>query len=159
MARYAAALDMNVLAWSPNLTAERAAAGGAQLADKATLLRRADVVSLHIVLSPATRSLLGQAELAMMKDTAILVNTSRAPLIDETALIETLRAGRLVAALDVYEREPLPADHPLRRLPNTVLTPHLGYGSIEVFRNFYRDGIENVLAFIDGHPIRPLDPG
>jgi phosphoglycerate dehydrogenase-like enzyme len=159
MARYAQALDMNVLAWSPNLTAERAAAGGAQLADKATLLRESDVVSLHIVLAPATRGLLGRPELAMMKDSAILVNTSRAPLIDEMALIETLRAGRLVAALDVYEREPLPADHPLRQLPNTVLTPHLGYGSIEVFRNFYRDGIENVLAFLDGHPIRPLDPG
>jgi phosphoglycerate dehydrogenase-like enzyme len=159
MARYAQALDMNVLAWSPNLTAERAAAGGAQLADKATLLRKSDVVSLHIVLAPATRGLLGRPELAMMKDSAILVNTSRAPLIDEMALIETLRAGRLVAALDVYEREPLPADHPLRQLPNTVLTPHLGYGSIEVFRNFYRDGIENVLAFLDGHPIRPLDPG
>jgi phosphoglycerate dehydrogenase-like enzyme len=159
MARAAAALDMATIAWSPNLTPARAEAGGARFVEKETLLREADVVSLHIVLSPATRGLLGRAELAMMKDNAILVNTSRAPLIDEPALLEALGAGRLFAALDVYEREPLPADHKLRTLPNTVLTPHLGYGAIEAFRNFYREGIENVLAFLDGQPIRLLDPG
>jgi phosphoglycerate dehydrogenase-like enzyme len=93
-----------------------------------------------------------------MRSGAILINTSRAALVDEAALIEALSANRLVAGLDVFEREPLPADHPLRRLPNTVLTPHLGYVSIEAFRSFYSQGIENVLAFLDGAPIRRLDP-
>jgi phosphoglycerate dehydrogenase-like enzyme len=156
MARYAAALDMKVLGWSPNLTAERAAAAGASFVPRDELLTQADIVSLHIVLSPITRGMIGARELELMKTGAILVNTSRAPLVDETALIAELRMGRLIAALDVFEREPLPADHPLRHLPNTVLTPHLGYGAIEAFRSFYTQGIENVLAFLDGAPIRRL---
>jgi phosphoglycerate dehydrogenase-like enzyme len=158
VARYAQALDMRVLAWSPNLTAERAAAGGAALATREALLRDSDIVSLHMVLSPTTRGLIGAPELALMKSGAVLVNTSRADLVDEAALIAELESGRLIAALDVFEREPLPADHPLRRLPNTVLTPHLGYGAIEAYRSFYTQGIENVLAFLDGAPIRRLDP-
>jgi len=156
MARYGAALGMDVIAWSQNLTAEKARAGGATLVPKDTLLERADVVSLHLVLSDRTRGIIGAAELARMKQGAILVNTSRGPLIDEAALIAALRVGQIVAALDVFEREPLPADHPFRSLRNTVLTPHLGYGTNEVYRDFFTQGIENVLAYLDGAPIRVL---
>lgn len=156
MARYGAALGMEVVAWSQNLTAETAQEGGAAYLPLDTLLRRADVVSLHLVLSARTRGLLGAPQLACMKPGAILVNTSRGPLVDEAALVEALRAGRLVAALDVYDREPLPAGHPFRSLPNTVLTPHLGYVTEGAMREFYRQGIENVLAFLAGAPIRVL---
>ena len=156
MARYGHALGMKVIAWSANLTAERALAGGAELVGKDELLGRADVVSLHLVLSARTRGLVGAAELARMKPGAVLVNTSRGPLVDEAALIDALRAGRITAALDVFDREPLPVEHPFRSLPNTVLTPHLGYGTIETYRDFYTQGIENVLAFLRGAPIRVL---
>lgn len=159
MARYGAALGMEVLAWSQNLTAEAAREGGAAYTPLDTLLRRADVVSLHLVLSARTRGLLGATQLACMKPGAILVNTSRGPLVDEAALIEAVRTGRLVAALDVYDREPLPAGHPLRSLSNTVLTPHLGYVTQGTMQEFYRQSIENVLAFLAGAPIRVLQPG
>jgi phosphoglycerate dehydrogenase-like enzyme len=158
LARYATALDMKVLAWSQNLNEATAAAAGAQHVTKERLLAESDVISLHLVLSARTRGLIGAAELAAMKPGALLVNTSRGPLVDEAALVSALRTGRIAAALDVYDHEPLPADHPLRTLPNVVLTPHLGYGTIETFRMFYRQGIENVLAFMDGNPIRRLDP-
>jgi phosphoglycerate dehydrogenase-like enzyme len=157
MARYGQALGMDVIAWSPNLTTEKAAAAGARLVDRETLLRSADAVSLHVVLSDRSRGMLGEAELALMKPGAILVNTSRGPLVDEAALVRKLKSGSLVAALDVYDQEPLPADHPLRGLPNTVLTPHLGYGSQEVFQAFYGESVENVLAFLDGKPMRVLN--
>jgi len=152
MARYGTALGMTVLAWSQNLTAERAFHAGASLVPKDDLLARADIVSLHLVLSDRTKGVLGPVELSRMKNGAILVNTSRGPLVDETALIGELRKGRLIAALDVFDQEPLPADHPLIGLPNTLLTPHLGYSSLEVLRDFYVQGIENVLAFLDGKP-------
>jgi len=158
LARYATALDMKVLAWSQNLTEAAATAAGAQCVTKERLLAESDVISLHLVLSARTSGLIGAAELAAMKSGALLVNTARGPLVDEAALVSALRSGRIAAALDVYDREPLPPDHPLRILPNVVLTPHLGYGTIETFRAFYRQGIENVLAFMDGHPIRRLDP-
>ena len=158
MARYGQALGMQVLAWSQNLTEETAHAAGARRVDKARLLAQADAVSLHLVLSERTRGVLGAADLARMKPGAILVNTSRGPLVDEAALLEALRSGRLIAALDVYAREPLPGDHPLRGLPNTVLTPHQGYCSREVYAQFYRESIENVLAFLDGRPVRMLNP-
>jgi phosphoglycerate dehydrogenase-like enzyme len=158
LARYATALDMKVLAWSQNLTEAAATAAGAQQVTKERLLAESDVISLHLVLSPRTSGLIGAAELAAMKSGALLVNTARGPLVDEAALVSALRSGRIAAALDVYDREPLPPDHPLRILPNVVLTPHLGYGTIETFRAFYRQGVENVLAFMDGHPIRRLDP-
>lgn len=158
MARYGQALGMTVLAWSQNMTAEKAAEHGARYVDKNTLLREADAISLHVVLSERTRGILGKAELTQMKRGAILVNTSRGPLVDEPALLEELRAGRLIAALDVYEREPLPADHPLRALPNTVLTPHQGYATQEIYAQFYRESIENVLAFLDGKPQRMINP-
>jgi phosphoglycerate dehydrogenase-like enzyme len=158
MARYGQALGMQVLAWSPNLTPERAQAAGARLVDKATLLADSDAISLHLVLSDRTEGILGAADLARMKPGAILVNTSRGPLVDEPAMLERLRAGNLIAGLDVYDEEPLPAAHPLRSLPNVVLTPHLGYCTHEVYAQFHRESIENVLAFLDGKSLRALNP-
>ncbi len=156
MARYGEALGMRVLAWSQNLSEEKAAAAGAKRVDKATLLSESDAVSLHLVLSDRTRGIIGAQDLARMKPGAILVNTSRGPLVDEAALVKKLKSGKLIAALDVYAQEPLPADHPLRSLPNTVLTPHLGYCTGEVYSQFYGDSVENVLAFLDGKPMRVL---
>lgn len=156
MAHYGRALGMTALAWSQNLTDERAADAGATRVAKDELLARADVISVHLVLSPRTRGILGTAEIARMKRGAILVNTSRAPLVDETALIAAARDGRIVAALDVYEHEPLPVDHPLVTCPNTVLTPHLGYSVLEVYRVFYVQCVENTLAYLAGAPIRVL---
>ncbi len=156
MARYGQALGMQVLAWSQNMTDGKAAAAGAKLADKSTLLSESDAISLHLVLSDRTRGIIGAPDLARMKPGAILVNTSRGPLVDEAALVERLKTGKLIAALDVYAQEPLPNDHPLRSLPNTVLTPHLGYCTREVYSQFYGDSVENVLAFLDGTPIRVL---
>jgi len=153
---YGHALGMQVLAWSQNLTVEAASAAGATRVDKAELFARADVVSLHLVLSPRSRGIVGTAELGAMKPGAILVNTARAPLVDETALMEAVNSRRIVAALDVFYREPLAADHPLTRAPNVVLTPHLGYSVDEVYREFYRESVENALAFLDGKPIRIL---
>ena len=158
MARYGAALEMTVIAWSQNLTAERAAAKGATYVSKEELLSRSDVVSLHLVLSDRTVGVLGAAELVLLKSGALLINTSRGPLVDEAALIKALETGRIFAALDVYDREPLSADHPFRRLPNTVLTPHLGYCTAATLRDLYRESLENVLAFLDGAPIRILKP-
>jgi D-3-phosphoglycerate dehydrogenase len=158
MARYGQALGMSVLAWSENLTDERAAEAGARRADKATLLAQSDVVSLHLVLSDRTRGVIGAGDIAGMKRGAILVNTSRAPLVDESALVAAAREGRIIAALDVYEREPLPADDPLVTCPNTVLTPHLGYSVMEVYRVFYTQHVENALAWLDGTPMRVLPP-
>jgi phosphoglycerate dehydrogenase-like enzyme len=154
MTRYGLALGMKVIAWSPHLTSERAAEAGALLVDKGELFAQADVVSLHLVLSDRTRGIVGSQELARMKAGAILVNTSRGPLIDEAALIEALTARKIVAALDVYDREPLPQNHPFRFLPNVVLTPHLGYVTAETFGVFYKQSIENVLAFLADRPIR-----
>jgi phosphoglycerate dehydrogenase-like enzyme len=156
VAGYARAFGMQVAAWSPHLTAERAEQAGARLAAKAELFRDAHIVSLHLVLAEATRGIVGRAELGLLRDGAVIVNTSRAALIDRAALLEMLAARRIVAAIDVFDREPLPPDDPLRRAANTVLTPHLGYATIETYRAFYREGIENVLAFLDGRPIRVL---
>jgi phosphoglycerate dehydrogenase-like enzyme len=158
MARYGLALGMQLLAWSQNLTREKARAADARLVEKAELLAESDAVSLHLVLSDRTLGILGAADLARMKPGAILVNTSRGPLVDEQAMLERLRAGKLIAALDVYGEEPLPADHPLRSLPNVVLTPHLGYCTHEVYTQFYRESIENALAYLDGKPMRALNP-
>jgi phosphoglycerate dehydrogenase-like enzyme len=149
---------MRILAWSQNLTAEAASAAGAERVEKVELFARADVVSLHLVLSERTRGIVGAAELARMKPGAILVNTARAHLVDETALVQAVESRRLVAALDVFYREPLPHSHPFASAANVVLTPHLGYSVIEVYREYYRQGVENALAFLDGHPIRVLQP-
>jgi phosphoglycerate dehydrogenase-like enzyme len=156
MAAYCNALGMNVLAWSQNLSAETAAAAGAVRVAKDELLSGADVVSLHLQLSDRTRGILGAADLARMRRGAILVNTARAQLVDEAALMAAVASGRLIAALDVFYREPLPAGHPLARAANVVLTPHLGYSAIEVYREYYQHAVENALAFIDGKPIRVL---
>ena len=158
MAGYGRALGMNVLAWSQNLTAEAAAAAGAELVGKEELLARSDAISLHLVLSPRSRHTIGAAEIARMKPGAILINTSRGPLIDEDALISALRERRIFAGLDVFDREPLPTDHPLRLASNAALTPHLGYVVEETMRHFYRQSVENALAFLDGHPVRVLNP-
>ena len=156
MARFGQALGMTVLGWSTNLTPEAAAVAGVSYANKAELLARSDAISLHLVLSPRSRGIIGRDDLAAMKPGAILINTSRGPLIDEAALVEAVTAGRIVAALDVFDREPLPAEHPLRHAPNSVLTPHLGYGVAETWAAFYPQSVENALAFLDGSPIRTI---
>jgi phosphoglycerate dehydrogenase-like enzyme len=158
LARYAQALEMRTLAWSPNLTPERAEAAGCLYARKEALLADSDAVSLHLVLSERTRHILGRAELSLMKPGAILINTARAALIEEGALIEAVESRRLIAALDVFHREPLPPDHPLRRAPNTVLTPHLGYVTEDIMRLFYTQAVENIEAFLDGRPLRIINP-
>jgi phosphoglycerate dehydrogenase-like enzyme len=152
------ALGMQLLAWSPNLTAEKAAAGGATLVDRDTLLATSDVISLHVVLSARSRHMIGAAELARLKPGALLVNTSRGPLVDEAALVAALHTGRMMAALDVYGTEPLPGDAPILHAPNTVLTPHLGYTVTDAFGAFYGQSAENVLAFMDGNPVRMVNP-
>jgi phosphoglycerate dehydrogenase-like enzyme len=158
MARYAEALDMTILAWSQNLTAETAQEAGADLVSKEELLERSDAISLHLVLSPRSRGIIGAGDIARMKPGAILINTSRGPLVDEAALIEAVSSGRIVAALDVFDREPLPANHPLRTAPNTVLTPHLGYGVAETWAIFYPQSVENAVSFLDGKPVRVINP-
>ncbi len=156
MAAYGRALGMNVLAWSQNLTAEAATASGAARVTKDELFAAADVVSLHLVLSDRTRGIVGAADLGRMKQGAILVNTARAPLVDESALVAAVQSKRIIAALDVFYREPLSPDHPLARASNVVLTPHLGYSVVEVYREYYQHSVENALAFLDGKPIRVL---
>ena len=155
---YAKALGMNVLAWSQNLTDERARDVGVVKVGKDELLSRADAVTIHLVLSDRTRGLIGAADLAKMKRGAILVNTSRGPIVDTAALVAALKDGRITAAIDVYDQEPLPAGHPLLTTPNTVLSPHLGYVTEDVMREFYRQLIEDVLAWLAGNPIRVVNP-
>ncbi len=160
VAGYARAFAMEVVAWSQNLDAARAAAGGVALVTKDQLLRTSDFVSIHLVLSDRTRDLIGAAELAQMKAGAVLINTSRGPIVNEKAMLEALGRGRLAhAALDVYDQEPLPAGHPLRRLENVTLIPHLGYVGEEVLAGFWGDCIDDVEAWLDGKPIRVLNPG
>jgi phosphoglycerate dehydrogenase-like enzyme len=152
------AFGMTVLAWSQNLTAERAAQVGATLVSKDELLSRADIVSIHLVLGDRSRGLLGARELAQMKPTAFLVNTSRGPIVEEKALVEALQNGTIAgAALDVYDEEPLPLDHPLRKLSNTVITPHLGYVTAEGYKIFYGDVVEDIQAFLQGKPVRVVE--
>ena len=158
LARYAGAIGMHVIAWSQNLTEEKAVAGGADLVSKADLFAKADVLSIHLVLSDRTRGIVGAEDLSRMKPGAVLVNTSRGPIVQEPALLAALASGNLIAALDVFDREPLPLDHPLRTSPNTVLTPHLGYVTTGLFEEFYRHSVENALAFLDGKPIRVMQP-
>lgn len=159
MAGYAKAFGMDVIAWSQNLTAEQAEAAGARRVEKATLFGQADVISVHLVLSERTRGLVGGPELGSMKSQAYLINTSRGPVVDEAALLGALESGRIAGAgLDVYDTEPLPADHPLRRLPNVTLSPHLGYATREMLGAFYADTIEAVVAWLDGAPIRIANP-
>jgi D-3-phosphoglycerate dehydrogenase len=157
VAGYARAFGMKVQAWSQNLTPAAAAEAGVSYVDKAQLFRSSDVISIHLVLSERTRGLVGAAELALMKPTAILVNTARGPVVDTSALVAALNERRIAgAAIDVYDVEPLPPDHPLRGAANLVMTPHLGYMTSEVMRHFFEETIANVQAFLDGQPIRLL---
>jgi phosphoglycerate dehydrogenase-like enzyme len=149
------AFGMQVIAWSPNLTEERARSFGAERVEKNELFRRADFLSIHVVLSSRSRGTVGADELAAMKPTAYLINTSRGPIVNEHALIAALASRKIAgAALDVYDQEPLPPDHPLRRLDNVVLTPHLGYVTVENYRRMYAQVIEDIRAFLEGHPVR-----
>ena len=144
---------MEIIAWSQNLRE----AEGATVVTKEELLARADIITIHLRLSDRTRGLIGAAELAQMKPTALLVNTSRGPIVDENALLGALHGGRIGgAALDVYDTEPLPAEHPLRSAPRTVLTPHIGYVTQATYDVFYRDAAEDVRAFIAGEPVRVI---
>ncbi|MFI6321695.1 D-2-hydroxyacid dehydrogenase family protein [Nonomuraea sp. NPDC050556] len=158
MARIGQAFGMDVVAWSHNLTADRASSLGVRLApSKESLLAESDVVSVHLVLGDRTRGLLGAGELALMKPTAYLINTSRAAIIDQTALVEALRTDRIAGAgLDVFDTEPLPVDHPLRTLPNVLATPHLGYVTGANYRTYFREAVQDIDAFLAGSPIRLL---
>jgi phosphoglycerate dehydrogenase-like enzyme len=159
VARVGLAFGMNVIAWSQNLTAERAQQVGAKLVSKDELLSQSDVVSIHLVLSDRTRGLVGARELALMKPTAFLVNTSRGPIVDEAALIETLRQHKIAGAgLDVFGEEPLPPDHPFLKLDNTLITPHLGYVTLETYDRFYGEAVEDILAWLNGAPVRVIEP-
>lgn len=145
LAVYAKAFGMKVIAWSENLTEERAHRAGAELVSKEYLFRNADFVTLHLVLSDRSRGIVGEAELALMKPTAFLINTSRGPLVDEAALSSILQEKRIAgAALDVYDTEPLPADHPLRNLPNVLAAPHIGYVTEQTYRVFYGDTVKAI---------------
>jgi len=157
VAKIGKAFGMELIAWSGNLTAERAAAAGAEFVAKNELFRRADFVTIHLVLSERTKGLVGASELSAMKPTAFLVNTSRGPIVDTPALIAALELKRIAgAAIDVYDTEPLPADHPLRRLENALLTPHIGYVIAENYRLAYGQAVENVRGFLAGKPLRML---
>ncbi|HSE69717.1 MAG TPA: D-2-hydroxyacid dehydrogenase family protein [Nocardioidaceae bacterium] len=157
VAQVGVAFGMDVVAWSANLTDERAAEAGARRVDLDTLLAGSDVVTLHLVLGERTQGLLGRRELALMKPDALLVNTARAGLVDTHALVDALAAGRLGGAgLDVFDEEPLPVDHPLRGEPRALLTPHLGYVTEDVYRTFFAGVVEDILAFWGGTPLRPL---
>ena len=152
VATVAQAFGMNVIAWSQNLTDEKAAAGGAKLVSKEELFRQADVLSIHLVLSERTRHLVGAAELALMKPSARLVNTSRGPIVVEAALIDALNSRKIAgAALDVYDIEPLPADHPFRKLGRLLATPHIGYVSRGLYERFYRDMAASIAAWLESH--------
>jgi phosphoglycerate dehydrogenase-like enzyme len=160
VAKIGLAFGMDVVAWSTNLTAEAAEAVGARLApSKEELLAVSDVVTIHLVLSDRSRGLLGAAELEKMRPEAVLVNTSRAPIVDQDALIAALRAERIAgAALDVYDIEPLPADHPYRTLPNVLATPHLGYVTKRNYAIFHREIVEDIAAYVAGEPVRMITP-
>jgi phosphoglycerate dehydrogenase-like enzyme len=150
VARIGKAFGMEVIAWSQNLTAERAAAAGAALVSKEELFQRADILTIHLVLSSRTRGLVGAKELALMKPAARLVNTSRGPLVVEADLIAVLRSGKIAgAALDVFDQEPLPPDHPYRTLSNLLATPHIGYVSRDLYARFYRDTVSNIRQWLD----------
>ena len=157
VARVGQAFGMEVAAWSPNLTDERAAGAGVVRLDKRDLFATSDIVSVHLVLSDRTRGVIGAEDLDAMKPTAFFVNTARAGLVDEAALLAALHEHRIAGAgLDVFPVEPLPADSPWRSAPNTVLTPHLGYVTRENYEVFYRDALEDILAWHAGTPVRLL---
>jgi D-3-phosphoglycerate dehydrogenase len=157
VAKLAQAFGMNVIAWSPNLTAERCKEVGVTYATKEELFKTADVITIHVVLGQRSRGLVGAQDLARMKPSAYLVNTARGPIVDEAALLETMQQKKIAgAAIDVYSVEPLPVDHPFRKLDNMVLTPHLGYVTEESFRNHYTQMVEGIDSWFKGEPLRRL---
>lgn len=158
MARLGRAIGMRVLVWSPTWDPARAESCGGELVDLDTLLRTSDAVSLHLRLSDRTRGMIGRRELALLKDGAVLVNTARAGVTDEQALIEELRSGRICGALDVFGQEPIPPDHPLLGLENVILTPHAGWATREVYESRSRVPVELVLAALDGRPLNVMNP-
>jgi phosphoglycerate dehydrogenase-like enzyme len=152
------AFGMDVMAWSQNLQSETAQARGVRAVSKDELFRTADVITIHLQLSERTRGLITKDDLALLKPTSYIVNTSRGPIIDEEALLAALWRGQLAGAgLDVFDVEPLPTDHPLRSAPRTLLTPHIGYVTDGTYRIFYREAIEDIAAFLSGHPVRVLN--
>jgi D-3-phosphoglycerate dehydrogenase len=156
-ANIAKAFGMKVIAWSQNLTPDKCREVGVVYAAKDELFRQSDFITIHVVLSARTRGLIGAAELALMKPTAFLVNTSRGPIVDEAALIAALHAGKIAGAgLDVFDVEPLPLDHPFRKMDNVVITPHLGYVSEQNYRRYFTDVVEDIKCFLDGKPARIL---
>jgi phosphoglycerate dehydrogenase-like enzyme len=158
MATIGKAFGMEVLAWSQNLSVEAAREVGAEPVEKLALFERADVVSVHYKLSERSRGLVGAAEIGAMKPSAYLINTSRGPLVDTDALLAALESGAIAGAgIDVYDTEPLPADHPLRSAPRTVLTPHLGYVTEDTYATFFGHAVEDVLAYLDGAPVRVIE--
>jgi len=159
VAKIGKAFDMEVVAWSRNLTAEHCAEHGVRLAESMdTLLAQSDVVSIHVPLTDSSRGLIGAGELAQMKQTAFLINTSRGPIVEEAALIEAVKGGQIAGAgLDVFDIEPLPADHPYRDMPGIVPTPHLGYVSRESYERYFEHGIEDIDAWLKGAPVRVLE--
>ncbi|WP_258168575.1 NAD(P)-dependent oxidoreductase [Paenibacillus sp. AR247] len=158
VARIGQAFGMEVMAWSQNLTADKAAAAGVKLASsKDELLESSDFVSIHVVLSDRTRGLIGARELGLMRPSAYLINTSRAPIVDREALIEALRSGKIAGAgLDVFEQEPLPVDDPLRTMPNVLATPHIGYVTEATYRAYFRGIVEAIDAYLKGSPINVI---
>ena len=156
-ANIAKAFGMKVIAWSQNLTAEKCREAGVDYAIKDDLFRQSDFITIHTVLSGRTRGLIGAAELALMKPTAFLINTSRGPIVDEAALIAALQQHKIAGAgLDVFDVEPLPLDHPFRKMDNVVITPHLGYVSEQNYRRYFADAVEDIGGFLDGKPVRIL---
>jgi phosphoglycerate dehydrogenase-like enzyme len=158
VSKLAQAFGMSVIAWSPNLTPERCKEVGVTYATKEELFATADIVTIHMVLGPRSRGLVGREDLARMKASAYLVNTARGPIVDEAALLETLQQRKIAgAAVDVFSVEPLPVDHPFRKLDNMVLTPHLGYVTEDSFRNHYAQMVEGIDAWFRGEPLRKLN--
>ncbi|MFB9276590.1 D-2-hydroxyacid dehydrogenase family protein [Cohnella cellulosilytica] len=157
VAKVGQAFGMQVSAWSQNLTAEKARQIGVEYASKEELLSGSDYVSIHLVLSDRTRGLIGPMELSLLKPAAYLINTSRAPIVDQEALIDALQQGRIAGAgLDVYDIEPLPSRHPYRYLPNVLATPHIGYVTEDAYRVFFEHTVENIKSFLEGAPLRTL---
>ena len=157
-ARIARAFGMKVVAWSQNLSAEKCEEAGVDYAPKDGLFRQSDIITVHLILSPRTRGLIGASELGLMKSSAYIINTSRGPIIEETALLTALREKKIAGAgLDVFDVEPLPTDHPLRKMDNVVLTPHLGYVAIQNYRAYFAGVVDDIRAFLDGKPVRVLE--
>jgi phosphoglycerate dehydrogenase-like enzyme len=157
-AKIAQAFGMKVIAWSQNLTPEKCKEVGVDYVSKDDLFRQADFITIHVILSQRTRGLVGAQEIALMKPSAYLINTSRGPIIDEAAMLAALRANKIAGAgLDVFDVEPLPVDHPLRKMDNVVLTPHLGYVATQNYRAYFGGVVDDIRAFLDGKPVRVLD--